>query len=167
VRDEYRGRPAFFDQASKLLLEHEPSLCVQRTKRFIKQQDVWLHYQRPREADSLTHASRKLARMLGFEAGHINLGKTSTGPFNALLARDARNLKAKGNIVGNSAPWKQIEPLPHRGHSRCAGNDTCLGVHKADSPAAGLQQPANNLQQCAFAASTRPDHGRHLARINT
>jgi hypothetical protein len=114
-------------------------LCIQRAKRFIKQQDVGLHYQRPRETNTLAHAPRKLTRMLSFKAGHINLGKASTSPFNPLLARDPSNLKAKGDIVGNSAPRKQIETLPHRSHPRCAGSDTCLSVNKTNSSATGRE----------------------------
>jgi hypothetical protein len=83
------------------------------------------------------------------------LGKASTSPFNPLLARVPSNLKAKGDIVGNSAPRKQIETLPHRSHPRCAGSDTCLSVNTSD-----------NLQQRALAATTRSDHGSHLARTN-
>ena len=132
-------RPTFFDQPSKLLLEHKPSLCVQRPKRFVKQQDVGLHYQRPRETNSLTHAPRKLTWVLGFEAGHINLGKASASSFDTLLACDPSDLKAKGDIVGNSAPRKQIEALPHRSHPRWAGNDACLSVNKTNSSATGRE----------------------------
>ena len=137
VGDKHGRRPTFFDQPSKLLLKHKPSLCIQRAKRFVKQQDVGLHYQRSREANSLTHAPRKLTRVLGFEAGNINLGKASASSFDALLACDASDLKAKGDIVGNSAPGKQIEALPHRSHARWAGNDTCLSVNKTNSSATG------------------------------
>jgi hypothetical protein len=137
VGNKHCRRPTFFDQASKLLLEHEPSLCIQRAKRFIKQEDVGLHYQRSREADPLTHAPRKLTRVLNFKARHINLGKASTSPFNTLLACDPSDLKAKGDIVGNSTPRKQIETLPHRSHPRCADDDTRLSVNKANSSATG------------------------------
>jgi hypothetical protein len=114
-------------------------LCVQRPKRFVKQQDVGFHYQRSRETNSLTHAPRKLTWVLGFEAGNINLGKASASAFDALLARDPSDLKAKGDIVGNSAPRKQIEALPHGSHARWAGKNTCLSVNKANSSASGRE----------------------------
>jgi hypothetical protein len=102
--DQHRRRAACFDQPGELLLQHEPSLCVERAKRFVKQQDIGLHDQSSRESNSLTHTARELTRVLGFKTNHINLGQAASRSFDALFAWDAGNLKAKGDIVGNSAP---------------------------------------------------------------
>jgi hypothetical protein len=77
--------------------------------------------------------------VLGFEAGYINLGKASASAFVALLAPNPSDLKAKGDVVGNGAPRKQIEALPDGSHARWAGKSACLSVNKANSSASGRE----------------------------
>ena len=68
---------------------------------------------RPRDADTLAHASRELARQRAFEAGEADEVDRRRGPRRPLLGLDAARLEAELDVLLHREPGKERERLEH------------------------------------------------------
>ena len=110
-------QPAFNPEIHEVGAEGLGGQHVKRRKRLIHQQQVRMHDQRPRKADTLAHAARQflgVRRLETVEADQVDRRERPRPPFGAV---DPKRLQTKLDVLKNRQPWEQRERLKHHGNA--------------------------------------------------
>src|SRR5436190_3225657 len=94
---------------------------IERAEWLVKQQHLWLHRKRTRDADTLLHAAGNFRRPFVLGVRHLHKIEIVQGPGITLGARlyPGKNLvHAKTYIVVDGEPGKQAMVLEHHGAIR-------------------------------------------------
>ena len=162
VGDEDEGLVLVGAQPDQVFLEFPPVLLVDRRKRFIEEQHVGIDRQRPRQADALAHAARKLVRIFVLEAGKADFGDVVAGdrprvrPWPCRAVRDRMPTLRSTVAQGISAKsWNTKARSGPGALTRLPSIAICSGI--------GLDQPGDDLQQRGLAAAAGAEKARQLA----
>ncbi|MNP41326.1 hypothetical protein D3C76_1350210 [compost metagenome] len=140
------------------MLHLDTGQCIQRTERFVQQQQARLVNQRPGQGHTLLLATRQSRRPFIGAVGQAN----GLQRFQRTRAPVAR--QAQANVVDHLLPWQQARVLEHQ-----AGFFTGLLQRRGTGQqlaCSGLVETGQQAQQGALAAATTADDGDELAGRN-
>ncbi|MCY1440141.1 hypothetical protein D9M71_564030 [compost metagenome] len=137
---------------------------VEGAERFVHQQHLGLHGQRPADADALLHAAGDLAGALVAGVGHVHQVEVVLDPLAhlglALLALE-HLLHGQLDVLVAGQPGQQAVVLEHHRALRARAVDFPA---IADQPAcAGVQQTGDQVEHGGLAAAGVADQGDELA----
>ena len=159
--DAFSGaRPDVEDQFLHLLAGQR----VERAQRLIHQEHVGIGGERPRDADSLTHAARKLPDAPVLDALEVNEPEHLSRPIMALLLRDTSEPQSEGDIVDDIEPRHQRAMLKHDAALRTRTLDRSPA--EGNRPGGRLQETCHEVQERGLPAPGRAERDDEAARFD-
>ena len=105
VGDKEHGGAARLPEAQHFILHPHAGKGIERAKRFIEQEDLWVIDQRARQGDALGHAAGEMvgegiSKSFQTDQAHEFID------FGALLAEHAASDEARFDVPPDSEPWE-------------------------------------------------------------
>ena len=158
-------------QADELVLQLPADQRVECTEGFVHQQDVGIAGQRPRQADALLHATRKLRDARIRPGLELNGLQHRPRPVQPLGLRHVAQLQAKGDIVEHAPVRQKRKVLEDHADLPGAQVTQRSGGERRDIDAAdqhlsrgGRHQTVDVAQQGGLAAAGQAHDAEDLAR---
>src|SRR4051794_20590294 len=164
VRHEQGGRAALLDEAGDLVLQCLAGQRIERTERFVHQENTWTLGEAARDLNPLLHAAGKLRRIFIAMAGKADLVEQAGDARRTLLLRRSHGLQGEGNVPRCGSPGQKGPAiiLKHDRHVR--GRTIDQGPEAADLALARREQAAHEAQQRCLAAAGRADDAGEFTR---
>ncbi len=107
--------PAQLQRLRQVALQHHAGLRVDRGERLVEQQHVGIDGQRARQRHALAHAAGQLVRIVIGKFGEVEIFEQRLRALPALGRRNALDLDAEHDVLGDGAPRQQQILLQHEG----------------------------------------------------
>ena len=157
MRDQQYGRAGGPPDLQQFVTHDQPRLRVERAKGLVEQDHARLHHQRPRDADALAHAARKLNRIGLGEIDQPHQPQRIVEPARDLRCLDAVAAQAEHDVVGDVEPGKGRILLEHDadalGHAAIE-----RATFEQHLSAGRLRQAGEHVEQRRLPAAGRADH---------
>src|SRR5262249_26474639 len=160
MRDQQCRLLEFLLYLQNLIAEQESCLFVECGKRLVHQENFGLGGERAGKRNALAHAAGKLSRITVLETVETHERNEMTGALDALVPWHAKEFEGKGDVVSDSTPGKCRFLLEYHADRFVRTGNRFTG--DADDTLMIAQQAADDVKQCLFAASGRPDNAQNF-----
>src|SRR5438552_3995770 len=160
VRDEDDRLAALLPDAQQLEVHPLPRELVERSERLVHEDDRRVDHQHPAERGALLHAARELARVRAFAALEPHEPQDVARFLGGGAALEPEDLDRQQHVLEDGAPREEHRRLEHHPDAPARPGDPRRT--DADVPGAGVEQPADQLEQRRLAAAARPDESDEL-----
>ena len=109
--DEDDGRPGPLPDLLDLLVHALAGHLVERTERFVHEQDRRFERECPGDSHALLHPARKLPGVMPGELPEVDEVEHLLGPCLALRLVGAHDLEREGHVLGDGPPLEQDRRL--------------------------------------------------------
>ena len=164
VGDQQHRGPGGAPDPEKFVAHQKTGLLVERAKRLVEQNQPWLHHQRARDADTLTHAAGELGGKGVREILQAHqLQRVLQPPLDFRLI-DRLPAQPEGDVVGDVEPGETGILLEHDADAVRHGvpDRPSLERHHA---LGWRRQRGDDVEQRRLAAAGWTDHGKELTPV--
>src|SRR5450830_818911 len=152
------------DQIAQSILQGHARQCVERAERLVQQQCFRLRDEGAGQRRALAHAAGHLMRIVGFEAGQIDLGEPFARLRGSSLLVDLLELQRQRDVLFQRQPRIERVFLKHQCAFRMrAGHRLAVGK---DGAGAWRFQTGGDMQQRRLAAAGRTDQRDQFALLD-
>lgn len=139
---------------------------VERTERFVEQEQWSIGQHGAEERNTLPHPTRQLRRIGILEPGQPELRKTLGSDPASFLVGNAVNVECEGSVFDRGAPRQQQIALPHVGGTAEPGPERGNLSVECDIATGLGKEPGNDVEQSALARTGRSDQRDELAVVD-
>ena len=167
VRHMHEGGTDAALDGFQLVLHGAAEFQIQRTERFVEQQDIGGDGEGAGKGHPLALAAGEFMRAAKGFAGQTYERQHSLGFGAAFGARDAAHPQAEANVIGERHVGEQGVVLKHRGGRAPGGADTGhIAAADQDAAGDGLAKAADQVQKRGLAAAGRAQEDDELSRCD-
>ena len=154
------GSAAFGPQIEEIGTQRFGRQHIQRREGLVHQQDIGMHDQRAREADTLAHAARQLpwvGRLEAVETDQVDGGQRALADIGL---GHALGFQSERDVLEHGQPGEQCEALEHHGDAGRGAGDRVAA--KGKRAGAGLCESRDQTQQRGFAGAGTAEQSHDL-----